>query len=54
MYMYILSDYLTLGANNGNQSHYCFLYMKLMCFTIMYCILFTQDMALAQKHYSLF
>ena len=47
MYLYILSDYLSLslGANNGNQNHYCFSYMKLMCFTIMYCISFTQDMA---------
>ena len=24
MYMYILSDYLSPGANNGNQSPYCF------------------------------
>ena len=54
MYMYIHSDYLSLGANNGNQNHDWFLYIKLMCFTIMYCISFTQDMALVQKHYSLF
>ena len=24
MYMYIHSDYLSLGANNGSQNHYCF------------------------------
>ena len=24
MYMYIHSDYPSLGANNGNQNHYCF------------------------------
>ena len=24
MYMYIHSDYLSLGADNGNQNHYCF------------------------------
>ena len=24
MYIYIHSDYLSLGANNGNQNHYCF------------------------------
>ena len=54
MYMYIHSDYLSPSANNGNQNHYCFSYMKLMCFTIMYCISFTQEMALTQKHISLF
>ena len=47
--MYILSGYLSLGANNGNQNHYCFLYTRLICFTIINRISFTQDMALAQN-----
>ena len=28
MYMYKHSDYLSLGANNGNQNHYCFFLYK--------------------------